>query len=128
MVDWDIASRLMAAFPGSFINHRAEFITHAEANEYFILKDCETELDVKCKVLERLSRAAYKSQPFGPRKNKTFHAFMLDGINRFFGTTFTPEEVEQIYTHLGNEVNQNETVRFVESGYDLAVLGGGEHV
>lgn len=28
------------------------------------LVDCETELDVKCKVLEWFSRGAYKTEPF----------------------------------------------------------------
>lgn len=123
MVEWDIVARLMTAFPDSFINKYQEFIAHREANEYFILKDCETELDVKCKVLEWLSRAAYKSQPFGERKNKIFHAFMLDGINRFLSTSFTTNDVEHIYTYLGNAVNHAKTVRFIESGYDLAALG-----
>lgn len=122
MVEWDIVSRLMTAFPNSFINQRQEFIAHRAANEYFILKDCETELDVQCKVLERLSRAAYKSQPFGPRKNKVFHAFMLEGINRFLGTSFTTDDMEQIYIYLGNAVDHDKTVRFIESGYDMAVL------
>lgn len=123
MVEWDIVARLMTAFPDSFINQYQEFIAHREANEYFILKDCETELDVQCKVLEWLSRAAYKSQPFGPRKNKVFHAFMLDGINRFLGTSFIPDDMEQIYTYLGNAVNHAKTVRFIESGYDMTALG-----
>lgn len=122
MVEWSIAARLMDSFPGSFINQRGEFIAHAEANEYFVLKDCSTELDVQCKALEWLSRAAYKSQPFGPRKNKAFHAFMLNGMNRFLGAEFTPEDMEEIYTYLGNTCDHAKTVRFVESGYDMAVL------
>lgn len=123
MVDWSVVAKLMNAFPNSFINQRQEFIAHREANEYFILKDCETELDVQCKVLEWLSRAAYKSQPFGPRKNKVFHSFMLDGINRFLGTSFTPNDMGQIYTYLGNAVNHTKTARFVEGGYDMGALG-----
>jgi len=122
MVEWSIAQKLMDCFPYSFINGNGEFIAHQEANEYFILRTCETELDVKCKVLEWFSRAAYKSQPFGQRKSKVFRAFMLDGINQYLSTSFTAEDMDPIYTYLGNAVNHAKTVRFIESGYDLAVL------
>lgn len=129
MVEWQIVQRLMAAFPNSFINGNGEFIAHGESNQYFILRSCETELDVKCKVLEWLSRAAYKTAPFGARKNREFHKFMLDGINAFLETNFTPDDMEQIYTYLGNAVNHAMTVQFVESGCDMTVLQkeGGEH-
>ena len=122
MVKWDIVQKLMAAFPNSLINGNGEFIAHQEANEYFILRTCETELDVKCKVLEWFSRAAYKSQPFGQHKNKLFHAFMLNGINQFLETEFTTDDIDHIYTYLGNAINHAKTVRFVESGYDMAAL------
>lgn len=84
---------------------------------------------LKCKVLEWLSRAAHKTAPFGARKNRVFHKFMLDGINAFLETNFTPDDMGQIYTYLGNAVNHTKTVQFVESGYDMTVLqeGGGKH-
>ena len=115
--------RLYEAFPDSYINRNGEFIAHEEANEYFILKDCETELDVKCKVLEWLSQAAYKRQPFySDSANRRFQEFMRDGINEFLGTKFTEDDIETIYTYLGNCCNHPLTVAFVESGYDMALL------
>ncbi len=51
-MDWKLIMRLMNCFSNSFINHNGEFIAHAESNSYFVLGDCKTELDVKCKVLE----------------------------------------------------------------------------
>jgi hypothetical protein len=122
VVDFEIASRLMQAFPCSFINYAGEIIVHREANQYFILRDCQTELDVKCKVLEWLSRAAYKTDPFGTKKNAQFHKFMLDGINKFLGTSFTYKDIDLIYTYLGNACNHARTIRFIESGYDMKVL------
>ena len=122
MIEWADVQKLMAAFPNSSINQCGEFIAHHEANEYFMLKDCETELDVKCKVLEWLSRAAHKTAPFGERKNEKFHRFMLNGINQFLGTNFTREDMEQIYTYLGNRCNHEKTTRFVRSGYDMGLL------
>ena len=47
---------------------------------------------------------------------------MLNGINDFLGTRFSADDIEQIYTYLGNRVNHQRTVRFVESGYDMEVL------
>ena len=123
MVDVGMVVKLSKAFPGGFLNGQGEFIAHKKANEYFRLTDCETELDVKCKVLEWLSRAAYKTAPFRRALDNTaLHIFMLNGINDFLETRFSVEDIEEIYTHLGNRVNHKKTVRFVESGYDMAVL------
>lgn len=113
----------MNCFPRSVINQNGEFIAHIKANEYFILRDCETELDVKCKVLEWFSRGAYKTEPYGNKqKNDEFHKFMRDGINQFLGTDFTEEDMEIIYTYLGNRCNHKKTIRFIENGYDIQVL------
>ena len=114
---------LTACFPGSFINRNGEFIAHPNSNQYFILHSCETLLDVQCKVLEWLSRAAYKTAPYQNKAaNKRLHRFMLDGINRYLGTNFTHKDMELIYTYLGNACNHQHTIRFVESGYDMDVL------
>lgn len=122
-MDWQLIIRLMHCFPRSFINQNGEFIAHAETNQYFILRDCNAELDVKCKVIEWFSRAACKTWPFdSARRNKQFQQFMLNGINEFLGTSFTAEEMEQIYTYLGNACNHDKTVRFIESGYDMGIL------
>ena len=131
MVEWNIAQRLMKAFPRSFIiangDGEAEFIAHRESNTYFRLVDCYTEFDVQCKVLEWLSRAAHKTAPFdSDRKNKKFNDFIREGINDYLGTKFTFEEMEEIYTYLGNRCNHKKTVRFIEGGYDMAILKGGE--
>lgn len=119
----DVELRLKDAFPGSFINPDGEFIAHKEANSYFILKGCKNELDVKCKVLEWLSRDAYKTAPFyDEEKNEEFRDFMRNGINIFLDTDFVEEDMEDIYVELGNCVNHEKTIRFVESDYDMNVL------
>lgn len=123
MVDSLITRKLARAFPNSFINTALEFIAHKEANEYFRLEDCENEFDVKCKVLEWLSRGAYKTCPFNSNiKNKKFHNFMLNGVNDFLGTDFTKDDMEIIYTYLGNRCNHERTVEFINSGYDMSIL------
>ena len=118
-----MALRLCRCFPNSFINGSGEFVAYRQANEYFIFENCETELDVKCKVLEWFSRGAFKTEYFSSDlKNKKYHEFMLSGINRFLGTQFTEDDMETIYTYLGNCCNHQLTVEFINSGYDMAVL------
>lgn len=123
MFDLNVAIRLMNCFPGSFINHNGEFIAHEKANEYFSLSTCGDEFDVKCKVLEWLSRAASKGEPFRTdKRNLAFQKFMLDGINGYLHTTFSHDDIDMIYTYLGNACNHKKTIRFIESGYDMSVL------
>lgn len=125
MIDAKEMMRLMNCFirSGAFINHNLEFIAHRRGEAYFRLQDCETVLDVQCKVLEWLSRAAYKTEPWrAKRKNDEFHQEMQQGINAYLGTEFTTQDFDLIYSRLGNRCNHALTVRFVESGYDLAVL------
>ena len=127
MVDSLVTKKLARAFPNSFINTALEFIAHKEANEYFRLEDCNNEFDVKCKVLEWLSRGAYKTCPFHTNlKNERFHNFMLNGINDFLGSDFTEDDIAIIYQKLGNRVRHSLTEKFVNSGYDMSVLKGGE--
>lgn len=115
--------RLLSIFEGSFFNSREEFIAHGYSNTYFIFSNCETELDVKCKILEWFSRPASKGIPYSQEwRNKKFRKFMLDGINEFLGTEFTEQDMEVIYTYLGNAIKHELTIRFIESGYDMQLL------
>ena len=114
---------LQAAFPNSFFNANDEFIADRKTNQYLCLGDCKTPFDVKCKVLEWFSRPAHKSAPYTHnRKNKELHQFMLNGINDFLGTDFTKRDMEEIYIALGNAINHQKTIQFVESGYDFKIL------
>ena len=114
---------LLEAFPGSFINKNDEFIAHPRTNQYFILKDCSTPEDIKCKVLEWLSRPAFKTQPYSQEwRNRKFHEFMLNGINNFLDTSFTEEQIAVIYEHLGNAIRHKKTIEFVSNSYNLDVL------
>ena len=123
MVSWEVIKKLCNSFSGSFINDEGEFIAHVKGNQYFILRTCETELDVKCKVLEWFSRGAYKTDPYRTeKKNDEFHEFMLNGINKFLDTEFDTLDIEEIYTYLGNACNHEKTIAFIESGYIMTAL------
>lgn len=112
----EIRSRLFRAFPEAFINGNLEYIACPRQNSYFRLEDIEDERDLKAKILEWLSREAYKAG------NKNTQRYHLNGINTFLGTSFTQEQMEDIYTYLGNRCNHQKTLRFIDSGYDMAVL------
>lgn len=125
MVGREVTLKLGHSFPRSFINVGLEFIAHERANQYFRLEDCECEFDVKCKVLEWFSRGAFMTEPFDHyNQNKEFHEFMLNGINKFLDTNFSSEDMEEIYTYLGNSCNRPKTEKFIESGYDMSILRG----
>ena len=129
LIDWNVMERLMRSFPNSFINYMGEFIAHREANEYFNLVSCEDELHIKCKVLEWFSRGAHKTEPFSSkRKNKEFHEFMLKGINEFLGTRFTEDDMDYIYTYLGNAVNHQKTIEFItKANYNMSFFDQFKH-
>lgn len=115
--------KLLVSFPGSYINSRDEFIAHPRTNQYFLLADCMTPEDVQAKVLEWLSRAAFKTQPYSQEwRNDRFHNAMRVSINAFLGTAFTEEDMETIYCKLGNRINHELTMDFILTGYDTVWL------
>ena len=125
MISTEVMHDLFKAFPSGIINHNLEFVAdpHIRVNSYFRLEDCETRLDVTAKLLEWLSREAYKSQHFSTeRRNREVHEYHLNGINTFCGTSFDHEDIKEIYSHLGNRCNHQKTLNFIRSGYDLDVL------
>ena len=106
-MDWKESCRLRLLwdFKGSFFNERDEFIAHRYSNTYFIFSNCETELEVKCKILEWLSRSAYKGIPYSQEwRNKKFRKFMLLGINMFLNTNFSEDDIGIIYTYLDSMI------------------------
>lgn len=119
----DTELKLLKSFPGSFINDNGKFIPERSGVAYFDLANCESSEEIKCKVLEWCSRAAYKSEPYDKkRENDWLHEFMLDGINNFLDTDFSEEDMELIYTKLGNGCNRPLCEKFVMSGYDMEVF------
>lgn len=125
MVSQAVLQDLFAAFPNAIINHNLEFIADPtpRVNSYFRLDNIETREEAICKVLEYLSREAFKSQHFYVEwRNHQVHDYHLRGINAFCGTGFTEDGIEIIYTYLGNEINRPKTLEFIRSGYDMTVL------
>lgn len=114
---------LIDAFPDSFINSKDEFIAHLKSNQYIILGNCESELDIQCKVLEWFSRPAHKTACYSQEwRNIRFHEFMRGGVNEFLNAKFTEQDMSDIYDALGNSINHELTIAFINSGYDLSIL------
>ena len=114
---------LLNAFPCSFINEQNEFIAERRSNQYFLLNDCKSPRDIECKVLEWLSRPASKGQPYSQEwRNRKFREFIRNGINSFLDTGFSEDEMKEIYQYLGNAINHDKTIQFIESGYDFNIL------
>lgn len=120
-------------FPNSFINESNEFICLWNyrdecVNSYFRLDNVSNELELKCKVLEYLSRPAFKGftyagQPLMERKiGEEIYSYHLQGINQFLGTHFTTDDIEIIYSELGNGCNRELCIEFIEKGYDINIL------
>ncbi len=125
MVSQQVLNDLFGAFPDAIMNRNLEFVAdpHYRVNSYFRLDNCESREDAICKVLEYLSREAHKSLHFNKEwRNRQVHDYHRNGINAFCGTNFTEQDIEIIYTYLGNGVNRQKTLNFIHSGFDMAVL------
>ena len=123
MDKFEISKNLIRCFPNSFINYMGEFVAHRYANEYFNLDNCETEEDVKQKILSWFSRGAHKTEPYRTNKaNNEYHNFMLNGINTYLNTNFTKDDISRIYTYFGNDCNKDMCYEFVKSNYDMKII------
>lgn len=114
----EIRSRLLTAFPRYYVTHAYEIIIYPPRNSYFCLEGVETDIELKAKILEWLSREASKSIS---KQSQKYH---LAGINFFLETSFTQDQMTEIYTYLGNRCDHEKTLRFIASGYDMNVLRG----
>lgn len=120
-------AKLLACFPGSFINSRDEFIAHPRTNQYFLLNNCQTVEDIEAKVIEWLSRPAFKTLPYSQEwRNRRFHQFMLAGVNAFLDTDFSEEDMELIYTYMGNKIRHGLTMAFID--HDMSMKWLREHI
>jgi acetyltransferase-like isoleucine patch superfamily enzyme len=119
MINLSDVKSLMHAFPGSYLNGNLEFIPVRKGGLWFSIYDCSTSFDLKAKVLEYLSRC-YKTEPYSTKRNNDIYvAKMLEGINTYLGTNFSLDDMETIYTYLGNGCNHERTIRFLSSGMNM---------
>lgn len=109
--------------PGSFINHNTEIILIPKFNVYTLLVDVETDDDFKVKLCEWFSRDCCCALRYSQNKRlEKYYQENTDAFNVICGTNFTVEQMEQIYTELGNGIKHELANRFVKSGFDLSVI------
>ena len=90
----DEVFNVMECFPNSYINRCGELIFSDKGNVYFIAKDCNTQKDIICKLLERCSRPLAKGEPYSQEKiNKEWMESLLSGYNEYLGTQFTQDDI-----------------------------------
>lgn len=137
--------RMASVFEDSFVNDQNEFIALLNyypsdelsyyelmqlkrkgakpilVNEYFNLEDCYNELDLKKKILAWLSRDCCKSQ-YSNTYDNYIHEYFRDRCNELLGVNFDEDDWGKIYCYLGNAINDDLSVKFIESHYDLNIL------
>jgi len=119
----DEVFNLMKCFPNSYLNACGELIISDVGNVYFTAKNCETKKDIICKLLEWCSRSMAKGEPcVSERRNSEWRDSLIYGLNLYLGTSFTQDDMYWIYDRLGNRVNHELTLKFIESGYDLSLV------
>ena len=115
--------KVMNIFYGSFINHNNELILIPKTNLCFYLGNVNTVSEVKYKLLEWCSKSCFKAMPYRyAKKNREYQDDILRKVNECLDMEFTREQMELIYTKLGNCINHELTMKFVNSGYDFKVL------
>ena len=108
---------------GSFINDNNEIILIPKFNVYTLLDDVETDNDFKVKLCEWFSRDCCCALRYSQNKRlERYYQENIEAFNFICGTNFTKEQVEQIYTKLGNGIKHELTKKFVKSGFDLSVI------
>ena len=108
--------KALGVFPNSFINRSNEIILEPKNNVYFRLEDVNTDMDFKCKMF------AWVSRPIAKGLSNHWSSKVLHSFNELMDTSFTKKDMYLIYDRLGNDVNRELTLRFIESGYDLTIL------
>lgn len=116
-------TQIISAFGSSVINSKLELILIPQTGSYINLNKVCTENDLKRLCLVAVCRDCYKTQRFKhPAVNNKFHEQNLNKLNKALKTNFTKGDIEIIYQHFGNGLNQDLATSFVVSGYDMNIF------
>lgn len=108
---------------GSYINHNNEIILIPKFNVYTLLDDVNTDDDFKVKLCEWFSRDCCCALRYSQQKRlDRYYQENTEAFNYICGTNFTVEQMEYIYTYLGNGIRHTVAKMFVKSGFDLSVI------
>ena len=127
----EIIARIITAFSQRFEpviqanadSEKYELILVRKTNLYLVVHYDMNVLDLKCTILEWLSRSACKGGSYRyERLNEKYQDKILECINYILNTSFSHEDIDKIYTYLGNGIHHSNTIKFVQSGYDMNLL------
>lgn len=108
---------------GSYINCNNEIILIPKYNVYVSLDTVETDEDFLVKLCEWFSRDCCCALRYSQDKRlKKYWQQNTDVFNSICGTSFKIDEMETIYTYLGNSLNRELAKQFVQSKFDLSLL------
>ena len=108
---------------GSFINHNNEIILIPKFNVYTLLDDVKTDNHFKSKLCKCFIRDCCCALRYSQNKRlERYYQENIEAFNFICGTNFTKEQMEQIYTKLGNGIKHELAKKFVKSGFDLSVI------
>ena len=127
----EIIARIITAFSQRFgpviqtnaDSKKYELILVRTTNLYLVVRYDMNVLDLKCSILEWLSRSASKGGSYRYEKlNEKYQDKILECINYILKTKFSHEDIDKIYTYLGNGINHELALEFVQSGYNMKRL------
>jgi hypothetical protein len=108
---------------GSYINHNNEIILIPKFNVYTLLDDVNTDDDFKVKLCEWFSRDCCCAMRYSQNKRlERYWKENTESFNYICGTDFSVEQMEYIYTYLGNGIKHDLAKKFVKRGFDLSVI------
>lgn len=114
---------LMKCFPSSYIANDGFLVLYKGKIIGFQTKYLKSRNDIKCELIEWCSRDACKTQFYQQNaRNIRIWEELRDSINEYLGTKFSHDDMLEIYTYLGNGINHELTVKFIQSGYNMKIL------
>lgn len=98
----------------------AEYLGHEAGRKKH--RECDEIEVVSVRLRQAGKRRLCQCVPLKERALNLVKEAITNGINKLLDTKFTPEDMEYIYTNLGNGINHELCMKFVKSGYDLKVI------
>lgn len=115
--------KLMQCFPNSVITPASELVLERKCHVSFTVHGGMTRKEIESKIFEWCSRDCTKAYPYSnDKRNEEWRDSLILKFNRYLGTCFNQDDFYWIYVRLGNAVNHEATLSFIDSGYDVKKL------
>ena len=112
--------KVLPFFPTAKTYKNDELIIEPKNNIYFRIDNVNSDLEFDCKMIEWLSRPAHKGL------SNYWQNYVRRGLNSYFKKTWSKDNLNIIYTKLGNNVNRELCLKFIIGDLNLSVLNDNE--